>query len=113
MRRIQNVLPLLALLGMALPAGAQGGPERAAHCSTYARNQAEVAAPAGGGLIGGAARGAAGGALFGVIVGGKKGAKRGAGLGGAVGAVSGSVASGQQKQANYQYYYDQCMRGGG
>ena len=63
------------------------------------------------GTLGGAARGAAGGALFGAIIGGGKGAGRGAALGAAVGGVRGNVASSRQRQGNYQYYYDQCMRG--
>lgn len=90
---------------------AQASSQKAADCSTYARNRAETEAPRGGGALGGAARGAAKGALFGVIVGGGKGAGRGAALGGGLGAIRGGVRSQEDRQANYQYYYDQCMRG--
>lgn len=111
MRKLQIVLALVILVATAAPVGAQNA-ELAANCSTFARNQAETSAPAAGGLLGGAARGATRGALFGAIVGGKKGAKRGAGLGGAVGGVRGGVKSRQGREADYRYYYDQCMRGG-
>jgi hypothetical protein len=95
----------------AAPVLAQYDSRRAADCSTYARNKAETEAPRGGDALGGAARGSAKGALFGAIVGGGKGAGRGAALGGGLGAVGGGVRSGRQREASYQYYYDECIRG--
>ncbi|MDH4230895.1 MAG: hypothetical protein OEW04_02570 [Nitrospirota bacterium] len=106
-----GVLITLILVLLAAPVFAQSDSRRAADCSTYARNRAETEAPAGGGALGGAARGAARGALFGAIVGGGKGAGRGAALGGGLGAVRGGVRSSQQRDASFQYYYDECMRG--
>ena len=44
MRKLQVALAVLSALGMAAAAGAQADAERAAQCSTYARNQAETAA---------------------------------------------------------------------
>jgi len=108
---IKGMLLVVVLVMFTAPAFAQSDSRRAADCSTYARNRAETEAPAGGGALGGAARGAAKGALFGAIVGGGKGAGRGAALGGGLGAVGGGIRSSQQRDASFQYYYDECMRG--
>lgn len=112
MRKLSIAFLILGMLQFGtFPSIAQASSEKAADCSTYARNRAETEAPRGGGALGGAARGAAGGALFGAIVGGGKGAGRGAALGGGLGAVKGSRRSARDREANYQYYFDQCMRG--
>jgi hypothetical protein len=111
MRRLATGLLIIVVGAYAASAMAQTDAARAADCSTYARNRSEAEAPAGGGTIGSAARGAAGGALIGAIVGGGKGAKRGAAIGGLAGGVHGSTRTQKQRQSNYQYYYDACMRG--
>ena len=102
---------LLFLPAAIVPAAAQSQSEKAADCSTYAKNRSESETSTGTGAISGGVKGGAGGALFGAIIGGSKGAKRGAALGGGVGAVSGGVRSSQDRQARYQHYYNECMRG--
>ena len=92
---------------------AQSHSQRQADCSTYARNRSQSEYPAGGGALGGAVRGAAGGAVFGAIVGGGKGARTGAAVGGGLGMVGGASRSASQRDANYRYYYDECMHGRG
>ena len=109
---ISKGIPLVLMLTLcAVPVFAQSDAQRAADCSTYARNRVETEYPAGGGAVGGAVRGAAGGALIGVIAGGGKGARTGAAIGGGVGVVGGAARAASQRDANYRYYYDQCMMG--
>lgn len=100
---------LLLPLAWAAPATAQSS--RAAECSTYARNRAEMESSTGRGVVGGAARGAIGGALFGAIVGGKHGARKGAAVGGGLGALGGGARAGRDRESRYGWYYDECMRG--
>ena len=95
----------------AAPVFAQSDAQRSADCSAYARNRVETEYPAGGGAVGGAVRGAAGGALIGVIAGGHHGAHTGAAVGAGVGVVGGAARAASQRDANYRYYYDQCMWG--
>jgi hypothetical protein len=103
------VLLIAALI--AGPAMAQSKTQKAADCSTYARNRAESEGSTGGGMLSGGLRGAAGGALFGAIIGGSKETRRGAALGGGLGAIRGGVRSERDREGRYQYYYDSCMRG--
>ena len=111
-RIITRGVPLVLMLTLwSATSFAQSDAPRQADCSTYARNRVESEYPAGGGALGGAARGAAGGALFGAIIGGGKGAGRGAALGGGLGMVGGASRAASQRDANFRYYYDQCMRG--
>ena len=113
MKSLTAVLAALFLvLTCFVPTQIQAGAQQAADCSTYARNRAESEGSTGGGALRGGLRGAGGGALFGAIIGGKKAAKRGAALGGGLGAIRGGVRASNDRQANYQYYYDTCMRGG-
>lgn len=100
---------LLLSLTWTVPASAQSS--KAANCSTYARNRAEMENSPGSGAIGGAARGAVRGALFGAIIHGKDGAKRGAALGGGLGALGGGARAAKDREARYRWYYDECMRG--
>ena len=112
MRKLTISFLILVVLQLGtFPSIVQASSQKAADCSTYARNRAETEAPRGGGALGGAVRGSAKGALFGVIIGGGKGAGRGAALGGGLGAIKGGVQSSRDRESNYQYYYDQCMRG--
>lgn len=106
-----GLLIMLILLFVIVPAIVFADAEKAANCSTYARNRAETESPRGGGALGGAARGAVKGALFGAIVGDGKSAGRGAALGGGLGAIKGSRRSARDREADYRYYYDECMRG--
>ena len=90
---------------------AQSEAERAANCSTYARNRAESEGVAGQSALGNGLRGAVGGALFGAIIDGGDGASRGAALGGGLGLLGGAIKGSRDREAGYQYYYDACMRG--
>jgi len=113
---MRKIILLLAIGLMWQFAGSQAiaqysSSDKAANCSTYARNRAETEAPRGGGALGGAVGGAAGGAIFGAIVGGHKGAARGAALGGGLGMVGGAARQSYDREARYQYYFDACMRG--
>jgi hypothetical protein len=105
-----SVLFVLVIVLVGAPVYAQSD-QSAADCSTYARNQADMHAPSGGGILGGAVRGAVGGAVFGGIIGGRRGSRRGARLAGVVGAVGGGIRANQERKSSYQYYYDSCMRG--
>lgn len=91
------------------PRGLRGG--QTYECDMYGRDQAELYVPRGGGVGGGAIRGAVGGAVFGAIVGGSKGAKRGAVAGGGLGAVASGARVRQERDAAYQFAYDDCMLG--
>lgn len=108
---IVGALVVCVLAVSASPAIAQADAQRAADCSTYAKNRSDAESAPGRSALGGAARGAAGGALFGAIIGGGKGAGRGAAVGAGLGAIGGGVRSGYNRQASYQYYFDGCMRG--
>jgi len=111
MKKLAIITVVLFLAAMAVEPALAGRSDRAADCSTYARNRADMEKPAGGGVLRGGLRGAAGGALFGAIVGGRKGAKRGAAVGGGLGAIGGGVRSSKDRQARYRHYYENCMRG--
>jgi len=113
MRTPKGALLVLFLAHFAVvpPVMAQTTTQKAADCSTYARNRAESEVSSGSGALRGGMGGAARGALFGAIIDGGKGAKRGAALGGGLGAVRGGVRSSQEREGRYQYYYDACMRG--
>ena len=107
-----GLLVLLLLQFGVIPPIAQASSDQAANCSTYARNQAESQAPSGGGMLGGAVRGAAGGAVMGAIFGGRRrGAGRGAAIGAGIGMIGSGIRNREERQANYQYYYDSCMQG--
>jgi len=113
---MKKIILVLAIGLMVQFAGSQAmaqnsSAEKAANCSTYARNRADSEASATPGALGGAARGAAGGAIFGAIVGGHNSAGRGAALGAGLGAVGGAARKSQDREARYRYYYDACMRG--
>ena len=114
---ITRGIPLVLILALcAAPAFAQSDSQRAADCSTYARNRSQSEYPAGGGGVGGAVRGAAGGAALGAIGGaiaGKagKGAAIGAAVGGGLGMVGGASRAAGQRESNYNYYYNECMQG--
>lgn len=99
------------LVASAATVMADSDAERAASCSTYARNRAESEGGAGENSLRQGVRGAAGGALFGAIIGGGKGAGRGAALGGGLGVLGGAARGSRDREANYRYYYDSCMRG--
>jgi hypothetical protein len=73
---------ILALVAYAGQSIAQRSSSSAADCRTYARNQAEMQGSRGGGA-----------------------------LGGGLGVIGGGVRAGREREANYQYYYDSCMRG--
>jgi outer membrane lipoprotein SlyB len=111
MRTLTMGLLTLLLLGSAESVVAQTDSARAAECTTYARNQAEMQVSTGRSALGGAVGGAAGGALFGAIIGGGKGAGRGAALGGGLGAIGGGIRAGDVRQDRYQQYYNSCMSG--
>lgn len=99
------------LVGAAATVMAESDADRAASCSTYARNRAQSEGGAGRSALGHGLRGAAGGALFGAIIDGGEGAKKGAALGGGLGLLGGAVRGSENREANYRYYYDSCMRG--
>lgn len=111
----KNIFVLCALIGLQVIAAdivlAQSDAERAADCSTYARNRSQSEGGPGESALGEGIRGAAGGALFGAIIDGGKGAGRGAALGGGLGLLGGAARGNQNREANYRYYYDACMRG--
>ena len=114
---ITRGIPLVLILALcAAPAFAQSDSQRAADCSTYARNRSQSEYPAGGGGVGGAVRGAAGGAALGAIGGAiagrpGKGAAIGAAVGGGLGMVGGASRAAGQRESNYNYYYNECMQG--
>jgi len=113
MKMIITVLAALLIVQLgSVQAMAQTGADKAASCSTYARNRADAEASSGGGALRGGVRGAAKGALFGALVGdSSKSARRGAALMGGLGAIKGGVEKSQNREALYQYYFDACMRG--
>lgn len=118
MKRI-IVIGIMFVLMLTLCAGtvfAQSDSQRQADCSAYARNRVSSEYPAGGGALGGAVRGAAGGAALGAIggaIGGKagKGAGIGAAVGGGLGMLGGASRAASQRDANFNYYYNECMSG--
>lgn len=99
------------LVGSAATVMAESDADRAASCSTYARNRAESEGGAGRSSLGHGIRGATGGALFGAIIDGGDGAGKGAALGGGLGLLGGAARGSRDRERNYQYYYDSCMRG--
>lgn len=113
MKKMITVLAALLIMQLgSFTAMAQADADKAASCSTYARNQSEAQTSSGRGALGGAVRGAATGALFGAIVGdSSRSAGRGAALMGGLGALSGGVEQSRDRKALYQYYFDACMRG--
>lgn len=110
-RIIAGGIPFTLVLALCIPGAFAQSAQRQADCSTYARNQSEAQRTSGGGALGNTAHGAIGGAAFGAIVGGGKGARKGAALGGGIGLIRGSARGSREREANYQYYYNQCMQG--
>ncbi|WP_163337609.1 hypothetical protein [Desulfopila sp. IMCC35008] len=113
MKKIISVFTVLISLqvGGITSANTESDADRAASCSTYARNQAESTSEPGRSTLGSGLRGAAGGALFGALIDGGKGAGRGAAIAGGLGLLSGSMRGSQDRESNYRYYYESCMRG--
>ena len=94
---------LLFIVQLAVMTGmVQASPEKAANCSTYARNRAEIESSSGGSVMRNGMRGAAGGALFGALVGGSRGARRGAFWGGGMGFVGGGIRASEDRSARFQ-----------
>jgi hypothetical protein len=89
-----------------------GAAAQNAYCDGYARDYADRNTHAGGRVVGGAVTGAVGGAIIGGIIGGGRGAGTGAAIGAGVGAVGGAASSGPDWRANYNYAYNNCIRGG-
>jgi len=115
-KTMKTMIPLLAALlslqlCMAVSVMAQSDADKAASCSTYARNRAESEGGAGRSSLRHGVRGAAGGALFGAIIDGGEGAGKGAALGGGLGLLGGAIRGSQDRESRYRYYYDACMRG--
>jgi hypothetical protein len=112
MKKIIAGIFLLFFIQLAVMSGmVHASSEKAANCSTYARNRAESEGSTGGGALRGGLRGAAGGALFGAIIGGRRGARRGAALGGGMGLVGGGISASDNREARFQMYYETCMQG--
>lgn len=111
MWKLSKAMIVLLAVILAAPAMSQADAQKAANCSVYARNQAEVNSGGGGRIIGGAMGGALGGGVFGAIVGGRRGARRGVALGAVVGGLRSTVNSGNDSEMRYQQYFNSCMQG--